>query len=351
MSRIDKLRELLDSGSLDAVLISSAVNRYYASGFTGTAGTVLISKEEAFFITDFRYAQQAAAQCCGYHIVILKQDEKLSDWMKRFNFSRIGFEADHWSVEGFEPFKENGADWIPVHRDIMNLRSIKEDSEIACIEKAAAIADSGFRHILNYVTPGMTEKEIALELEFFMRREGASSVSFETIVASGVRSSMPHGVASDKVIVSGDMITLDFGCIYQGYCSDMTRTFVVGTASDEQKRIYHLVLEAQLASLSKVKPGAICSDIDFAGRSIIDAAGYGAEFGHGTGHGVGLEIHESPRVNAVTDVVLRPGMVITIEPGIYIPEFGGVRIEDLVLVTEDGYRVLSLSPKNLMELG
>lgn len=350
MSRIEKLRTLLESGSLDAVILAGPVNRRYVSGFTGSAGAVVIARENAWLITDFRYTRQAEAQCPGFKVVTLPPEEKLHHWLTAFDFQRIGFEADVWTVDAFEPFKAmKDIQWIPIQNDLMNLRSIKDAEEIIAVEKAAAIADRAFQHILPFVKPGVRENEIALELEFFMRQSGASGLSFATIAASGVRSAMPHGVASDKALEDGDLLTLDFGCIVDGYCSDMTRTIVLGKASAEQKKIYDTVLEAQTASLEAVKPGVRCCEVDAAGRVIIEAAGFGPQFGHGTGHGVGLEIHESPRVAASSETVLAPGMVITIEPGIYIPEFGGVRIEDLVVVTETGYRLLSASPKRLIE--
>lgn len=351
MSRIKKLRDLLESGSLDALMLSGAVNRRYASGFTGTAGTVIISRDDAWLVTDFRYTQQASAQCPGFRIVTLKTEEKLHQWLETFKFQRIGFEADIWTIDAFQPYKElPETQWIPVHEDLMKLRMLKEAEEVEAVERAAAIGDQGFRHILEVIRPGITESEVALELEFFMRKAGASALSFDSIVASGERSSMPHGTATDKAIEAGDMLTLDFGCIVDGYCSDMTRTLVVGQATPEQRKLYDIVLQAQQASLDAVKPGVRCADVDLAGRSIIEAAGYGPQFGHGTGHGVGLEIHEQPRVAASSEAILSAGMVITIEPGIYVPGFGGVRIEDLIVVTEDGYKLLSASPKHLIEL-
>ncbi len=351
MPRIEKLRSLLESGSLDALLLAGSVNRRYASGFTGSAGAVMISRENAWLITDFRYTQQASVQCPGFTIVTLKSEEKLHDWVSEHGCHRIGFEADTWTIDAFEPYKSlSETQWIPIQNDLMKLRVVKEAEEIESVEKAAAIADHGFQHILKFIRPGITENEVALELEFFMRKAGASGLSFDSIVASGERSSMPHGVASDKVLHDGDLLTLDFGCVVDGYCSDMTRTLVVGKASLEQKKIYDIVLQAQLASLEMVKVGVRCSEVDQAGRSIIDAAGYGPQFGHGTGHGVGLEIHEYPRVAASSETPLSAGMIITIEPGIYLPGFGGVRIEDLIVVTETGYRLLSSSPKHLIEL-
>lgn len=351
MLRVEKLQELLESGSLDAIVISGAVNRRYISGFTGSAGTVVISRDNAWLVTDFRYTEQATAQCAGFKIVTLKAEEKLHAWLSGFGYKRVGFEADVWTVDAIEPFKAIAdIQWIPVQNELMNYRVVKDANEIAAVEKAAAIADQAYQHMLTFIRPGITENEVALELEFFMRRSGASGLSFESIVASGERSSMPHGVASSKVIEYGDFLTLDFGCMVDGYCSDMTRTLVVGEASAEQKRIYDIVFKAQAASLEKVKAGALCSEVDLAGRSIIASAGYGEQFGHGTGHGVGLEIHEQPRVAASSEAVLKAGMIITIEPGIYIPGFGGVRIEDILVVTEEGYQLLSMSPKHLIEL-
>ncbi len=351
MLRVEKLRGLLESGSLDAILLSGAVNRRYVSGFTGSSGAVVISRDKAWLVTDFRYTEQATAQCEGFEIVTLKSDEKLHGWLAAFGYGRVGFEADIWTVDAIEPYKAiPGLELIPVQNELMNFRVVKDSGEIAAVETAASIADRAYQHMLGFIRPNLTENEVALELEFFMRRNGASGLSFESIVASGERSSMPHGVASNKVIAAGDMLTLDFGCVVDGYCSDMTRTLVVGEASDEQKRIYDIVYRAQGASLERVRAGALCSEVDQAGRSIIEAAGYGAQFGHGTGHGVGLEIHEQPRVAAASETVLKAGMIITIEPGIYIPGFGGVRIEDIVAVTETGYQLLSMSPKHLIEL-
>lgn len=351
MSRTEKLRKLLDFGSLDAILVTGAVNRRYISGFTGSNGAVLLSRDGVWFATDFRYSQQAAAQCQGFTVVTLKSDEKLSDWVAGFGFQRIGFEANVWTVDAFEALRQiERTEWIPVQAELMKLRAVKDPEEIASVERAAAIADRAYQHILSYIKPGLTENEVALELEFFMRQAGATGLSFESIVASGERSSMPHGVASEKVIADGDLLTLDFGCVVDGYCSDMTRTLMVGKAHPDQRKLYELVLAAQLASLEAVKAGATCSEVDLAGRSIIDGAGYAEAFGHGTGHGVGLDIHEYPRVAAASDTVLEAGMVITIEPGVYLPGFGGVRIEDLVVVTENGYKLLSASPKQLIEL-
>lgn len=351
MPRIQAIQHALADAGLDAILISKPENRRYAAGFTGTAGTAVISTEHAWFITDFRYAAQAEQQCPGFETVVLKSSEKLESWLQDLPLKRMGFEANHWSVADFMALKAAGnLEFIPAQQLLSDLRLIKDRTELDAVSRAAGIADQAFQYIMGFIRPGVSEQEVALELEFFMRKAGATDLSFDSIVASGLRSAMPHGVASDKLIEHGDLVTLDYGCIVDGYCSDMTRTVVVGKADEEQRKLYRLVLDAQLASLEQVAAGAVCADVDRAGRRIIEAAGYGSNFGHGTGHGVGLEIHEEPRIAPNVDVVLKPGMVVTVEPGVYLDGFGGVRIEDLVAVTEYGSDVLSKSPKELIEL-
>lgn len=351
-NRINRIRTLLDEKKLQGILLYKPENRRYASGFTGTNGYVLITKNKAQFITDFRYTQQAAIQCKGYEVVEINSQKTISDVLNEANLNTLGIEEDFMTYGQYQDFlnKLEKTELIPLKGALVNLRSIKTSDEVEYIEKAASIADEAFKHILGFIKPGMTELEIGLELEYFMKKRGASKLSFESIVASGKRSSLPHGVASEKVVEIGDMITLDFGCVYNGYCSDMTRTFVLGKANDKQKEIYNIVLEAQKTALESVRPGITGEELDGIARKIITDKGYGEYFGHGLGHGVGLEIHELPNINARGKVPMEPGMIITIEPGIYIPDFGGVRIEDLVLVTENGYKVLSNSTKDLIEL-
>lgn len=351
MSRIQKVRDVLKSLQLDAIVVAKPENRRYVSGFTGTAGVVVITLDNAWFLTDFRYQEQAELQCKGFNVVILKPEDKLHDWLESLNLSKAGFEADFWTVDSFEVLKSvSGVAWLSVHKEMIHLRTIKDQQELDVLARAAAIGDKAFEHLLGWIKPGMKESEVALELEFFMRKKGASALSFDSIVASGLRSSMPHGVASDKVIETGDLLTLDFGCVLEGYCSDMTRTIVLGKATQEQKQIYEIVLEAQLAGLAALKPGEKCVYVDKVARDIIDAKGFGAYFGHGLGHGVGLEIHEQPRLAVSSETILEPNMVVTVEPGIYVPELGGVRIEDLVAITETGYQSFTHSPKQLIEL-
>lgn len=350
--RIDRLRMIIKEKGLDAVLLFKPENRRYVSGFTGSTGYALITRNDAKFITDFRYLQQAALQCIEFDVVEINNQKSITDVLNQLSLKKIGVEEDFMTYGQYRDYsiKLNETELVPLDGVITDLRSIKSNDEIEHLEKAALIADEAFIHILEFIKPGMSELEVALELEYFMKKKGASSLSFESIVASGKRSSLPHGVASDKIIEIGDIITLDFGCVYNGYCSDMTRTFVLGKANEKQKKIYDVVLEAQLKSMEAVKPGITGEELDTIARNIIIEHGYGEYFGHGLGHGVGLEVHELPRINSLSKTKMVPGMIITIEPGVYIPDFGGVRIEDLVLVTENGYKVLSYSTKGLIEL-
>lgn len=350
--KINRIRLLLKEKNLDAILLYKPENRFYLSGFTGSNGYVLISEENLKFITDFRYIEQAQNQCHGFEIIETNSSRTIVDILSELNLSKLGIEEDYMTYGQALNFKNklSEIEMIPLEGALLELRSIKTLDEIKNIEQAASIADKAFEYILKFIKPGLRELDIALELEFFMRKRGASKLSFETIVASGKRSSLPHGLASDKTIEIGDMITLDFGCVYNNYCSDMTRSFVLGKANNKQKEIYNLVLEAQKKSLEAVKPGISGEQLDGIARTIIKDSGYGDYFGHGLGHGVGLEIHELPHINIRGKRPIESGMVLTIEPGIYIPDFAGVRIEDLVLVTNNGYRVLSKSTKDFIEL-
>ncbi|NKC66776.1 M24 family metallopeptidase [Vagococcus fluvialis] len=353
INRVNNLREQMKSEGISSFLITSPYNLRYLTGFTGTTGLALIGLEEAFFITDFRYTEQAAKQCVGFEIVknvgpIL---EVVADLVESKNIENLGFE------ESFVPFKQYvelegllEVDLIPVSGMVEELREVKDEEEIAIVEKACEIADKAFSHILTYIKPGMTEIQVANELDFYMRSLGASSVSFETIVASGLRSAMPHGVASEKVIEQGDMITIDFGCYYNGYVSDMTRTISLGEPSDKLREIYNVVKEVQQKVLDVAKPGMTGVELDAVARDYIASKGYGEAFGHSTGHGIGLEIHEGPNVSKLAEKAFVPGNIITNEPGIYLPGIGGVRIEDDMLVTENGIKRLTHSEKELIIL-
>ncbi|RKD34579.1 M24 family metallopeptidase [Thermohalobacter berrensis] len=352
--RIKKIRDKFEELNIDSVIVFKPENRRYLSGFTGTTGFVIITENKNIFATDFRYTEQANKQCDGYEIKKISKDYKLYDILRELGVKKLGVEDDFATYQFINKLKEELTDieLIPLKGTITKIRMIKDNEEIKLIEKAAELTDKAYEYILKTIKTGMTEKEVALELEFFMRKNGAEGPSFDFIVASGYRSSMPHGVASEKVIEEGDFVTIDMGCKYKGYCSDMTRTFVMGKASEKQKEIYEIVLKAQQEALKSIKPGLTGLEIDKIARDIITNNGYGERFGHGLGHGVGLEVHELPTLSQheMGKIKLQPGMIITDEPGIYIPNFGGVRIEDLVLVTEDGYKVLSKSTKQLLEI-
>ena len=352
MTEVKNIRKMLKDKELEAFLIFNPENRLYVSGFTGSAGYVLISEKEQVFMTDFRYIEQAKKETNGFNIIEIGRDNPVTDVIKGYHFETLGIEDDFITYEQFLDFDEKleNTKLVPLKKSLTELRSIKNKEEISKIRRAAEITDKAYDYIIKKIRPGLREIDIALDLEYFMKTIGASKVSFDIIVASGYRSALPHGIASEKPLEKGDMVTIDFGCVYQGYCSDMTRSFVLGEATEKQKNIYYTVLEAQETALKAVKPGKTGKELDEIARKIITDKGFGKYFGHGLGHGVGLEVHELPHVNHLGEKAMQPGMVITIEPGVYIPEFGGVRIEDLLAVTQDGYKLLSNTPKELIEI-
>jgi Xaa-Pro aminopeptidase len=353
MGKIEKLRSNFSTLGIDGMLITSPFNRRYISNFTGSAGVVLISEEKAQFLTDFRYIEQASKQCQGFEIIKITGSipEEVAQQAKKLGIQKLGFEEDFLSYSSFKLYaKEIESELVPFSGIIEKLRLIKTDAEIKILKVAADIADAAFKHILDFLRPGKTELEVSNELEFFMRRAGATSSSFDTIVASGHRSALPHGVASDKVIEAGDIVTMDYGCYYNGYVSDITRTVAVGEPDAKLKEIYDIVLEAQLLGMAGIKPGMTGREADAITRDYITEKGYGEYFGHSTGHGIGLEIHEGPGLSMKSDVILEPGMVVTCEPGIYIPGLGGVRIEDDTLITKDHNEALTHSTKELIIL-
>jgi Xaa-Pro aminopeptidase len=352
-NRLSRLREHFSQGGIDALLISSNFNRAYLSGFQGTSGWLIITSDEQILVTDFRYLNQARSEAIDYQIVLYKTSlpEKINDLLKERKIQKLGFESQHLTYEQYHKFKSQlEVDLIPVSSPVEKLRELKDPAEIERIKNAVSVADKTFEHILKFIKPGVTERDLAAEMEYFMRKEGAGGPSFDTIIASGFRGALPHGTASDRSICPGDLIVMDYGAILNGYCSDITRTVVVGTAASEQKKIYDIVLEAQTEALGFVGPGRKCCEVDAFAREIIAGYGFGDNFGHGLGHGVGLEVHEKPAVNPRNQDILEPGMVITVEPGIYIDGWGGVRIEDMVLVTDKGCEILTQSPKELIEV-
>lgn len=351
--KLKKLRQSLQQADLPALLVTSAYSRRYLTGFTGTAGVAVITADEAFFITDFRYTEQANDQIEGYEIIEQKTTliEAVAQLVEDKQLTKLGFEQDAMTYAEYDRYANAlKAELVPTSGLVEKIRLIKTEDELTIIKQACKIADDAYEHILTFIKPGMTELEVSNELEFFMRKQGATSSSFDIIVASGTRSALPHGVATDKVIESGDFVTLDFGAYYNGYVSDVTRTLAVGEPSDKLKEIYQVVLDSQLLALEKIKPGMTGKEADAISRDYIASKGYGEAFGHSLGHGIGLEVHEGPGLSSRSDVVLEPGMVITIEPGIYLPGIGGVRIEDDALVTETGVEKLTHTSKELVIL-
>ena len=343
--RVEKLRNSIDDHT--AVFISGQANILYYSGFTSEDAFLIISHDKAVIITDSRYTIQAKIQSPDFELIDISCG--ITEILKQFP-ENIWYEEDELTVGQFNQIVSENKNFIPRQSEISFFRKFKDEYEINKIRQAEQIGDAAFSHILDYIKVGMTETEIALELEFFMRKQGASGLSFETIAASGVRSCMPHGTATDKKIENGDFLTLDFGCIFEGYCSDMTRTVAIGSVSEKQKEIYDTVLKAQTTALSEISVGKKCCDIDKTARNIIKDAGYGEYFGHGLGHSVGIMIHEAPTLSTRCIELISEGNTLTVEPGIYIPDLFGVRIEDLVAVHNGKVENLTSSPKELIIL-
>ena len=354
-NRVARLREKMKEIDLDAFLVTTKENRQYLTGFTGSFGWVLVTKREVYLMTDSRYVEQASKETSGCKIVQLQHftpPVTLRMIMTDVDAVTLGVESDRLTYEEFERVANQvrRKAVTPIAGFVDRLRRVKDEEEIKLLARAEEIGDEAFKHVLGVIKPGMTEREIAIELEFQMRKAGASGLSFDTIVASGKRSSMPHGLASDKKVEAGDFITMDFGCVYQGYCSDMTRTIALGSVDEKQETVYNLVRKAQEDAIAAVHAGVTGKEIHAVAQNVFQEAGYGAYFGHGLGHSVGLEIHEAPTFAPRTEDIIPENTVITVEPGLYLPNWGGVRIEDLIVVKEDGCINLTHSPKELIIL-
>ncbi len=337
-----------------ALLVESAANRFYLTGFSSSAGFVLVSRERAVFYIDFRYAE--AAQATVKHLPVIRSEQPMQEiaaFLADEGLDALYIETEQTSLSRMVALRAS-LDGVTVATEdtfdtaLAAMRRIKSPQELACIRRAQALTDHAFATILPQIAVGRTEREIALDMEFFMRRNGSEGVAFDFIVVSGGNSALPHGVPSDKPLAVGDFVTMDFGAVVDGYRSDMTRTVAVGFADEAQRRLYETVLEAQRRSLAAIRAGVACNDVDSIARRYIDEAGYGGCFGHGLGHGVGIDIHESPAFSPRCNTVLEPGMVMTVEPGIYRAGQYGVRIEDMVVVTADGCDNLTHSPKELL---
>jgi len=348
------LRSVFETAGLDAMVFLDLANLRYLCGFTGTDGALVVTRERTCFLTDSRYTTQARQQVLADGV--REYAEKVAGivaLLKECGARRIGFEAETTSFAMVGRFKEKGLpewQWHPLAKELLPLRGRKHADEIAAILEATRISAAAFEDILPLLRPGAVEREVALELEFAMKRLGGEEKAFDFIVASGTRGAMPHGIASAKPIETGDLVTLDFGTRFKGYHSDETVTVAVGEVKPELRKIFDTVLEAHDRAISEIRPGVALKDIDATARRYIDRQGYGSYFGHGLGHGVGLEVHEFPTVSPRSETVAEEGMVFTVEPGIYIPDLGGVRIEDMMQVTADGCRPLTRIAKDFRTL-
>ena len=351
MNQIARIREELNKRSLDALLITDEKNQRYAAGFPFTDGAVLVGKEKAFLITDSRYIEAAQQQAEGAEVRLFDKAHpltmKIKEALGEIGAEKIAAEDQslcHAAFIGWE--KKLGTELEGVGDLFAVLRAVKTEEEIASMIHAQRISEAALDEVLHIIKPGMTEREVAAELVYRMLRHGSEGNSFDPIVVTGAKTSMPHGVPGDKVIRTGDFVTMDFGCLKDGYCSDMTRTVAVGSATDEMKNVYHTVLKAQLAGIAAARAGVLGKDIDAAARKVITDAGYGEYFGHGFGHCLGLEIHEPPIAGPTGNMPLPAGSLSSAEPGIYLPGRFGVRIEDVMIIREDHAEVITKAPKS-----
>ncbi len=354
MTPIEEIRASLSEG--EAALIKSGANRFYLTGFRSSAGEILVTRHKAYFIVDFRYIEAARAAVRSAEVILMQSlNSQREELLAAGGVKTLYIETEKESVRALAGYRA-AHPTVTVSEDgridvlLRDLRSVKRSEEIAHIRAAQEMTDATFSYILERIAIGRTEREIALDMEFYMRRLGSEGVAFDTIVVSGKNSSMPHGVPTDKPIARGDFITMDFGAVSGGYCADMTRTVAVGEVTDLGRDVYQTVLAAQKKALAAIRPGMRGVDVDRIAREHIAAAGYDGFFGHGLGHSLGLEVHEPPACNTRDTTVLREGTVMTVEPGIYLDGRFGVRIEDMVVLTENGAKNLTHSPKELIIL-
>lgn len=337
-------------------LFTDSINRRYVSGFPSTEGAALCFEGGVALFLDMRYAVSAENAGLPADVKVIRAEKGIMPTLKAFTEERginsLIIESTAVTLEQLKDLQVAlpHIEFTPVKDICGEARQIKTAAEIECIRKAQSITDACFSHILGFIKPGVTEKQVAAEMEYFMKKQGADGLAFETIAVFGKKSALPHGVPGDEVLGGNGFFTMDFGAAYGGYCSDMTRTIVLGKADAKMRRIYQTVLEAQERALAAIRDGVACAAVDAAARDHIAAAGYGKYFTHSTGHSLGLEIHEKPACTPKTDAILKAGMFMTVEPGIYVENFGGVRIEDMVLVTNDGCEDFTRSTKELIEL-
>lgn len=345
---------MIEYRGLDGVLLFGLENIRYLCGFTGSDGALFLTLKEAFFLADSRYWTQAEGEVCDSQIVRYKKKiDGIVSLLMDLNAKRVGFESASLPFSLYQSlFEKLGGqvELVPLEKELKNLRALKDESELSYIRSAIEIASGAFLYILELLKAGVEERKLGLEMEFFMKEHGAEATGFEIIVASGFRAALPHGRATEKRIEKGESVLIDFGSRFKGYHSDQTRTVFCESSSSEQRKIYEIVKNAHDRAIEKVRPGIPISEVDQAAREYIQSQGYGEYFGHGTGHGVGLAVHEDPVVNGENQDRLEEGMVFTIEPGIYIPGWGGVRIEDMIRVTSVGAEVLTYLPTELQEI-
>lgn len=354
MDRIKRLAHDLPE-DMDAALITSEVNRRYYTGFVSSAGALLVTREKAVLLLDSRYVEAGGKKVTDAEVVLMTDMAKqLNELFEEYKVKTVGIESGYMTVESLYSLRKvlsaQMLDDPRLNSIILKHRCVKSEEEMAEIRAAQAITDKTFIHMLDLIKPGVSEKDLQLELDYYMLRNGATGLAFETILATGANGSMPHAVPSDNVIKEGDFVTMDFGAAHNGYCSDMTRTVAVGKITEEQEKVYNLVLDAQLAAIDAVRAGVPCNSIDKVARDMIYGAGYEGRFGHGLGHSLGLEIHENPRFSMLCSDITEVGTVMSVEPGIYLDGRFGVRIEDIVMITENGCEVITKSEKKLITL-
>jgi Xaa-Pro aminopeptidase len=351
VNRINYIRQLIQEMRADAFLLTHLPSIRYVSGFSGSSAVVLVTMNTNYFFTDFRYKEQSKAQVNGFQIIInYLSNEEIRNVISSGKLRNVLFESTHITVDGLRSLQELIPDvnFIPQKEKVELCTMIKTEEEIGMIRNAVDISDRVFAELLEIIRPGISEMDISAEISYLHKKFGAERDAFEPIVASGERGALPHGTASNRLIRKGEMVTLDFGCVYNGFCSDLTRTISVGKPSEEMKKIYSIVREAQARAVENARAGITTRALDSFARDIINEAGYGDKFGHGLGHGIGIEVHEPPGISQRTDIVLQEGTVVTIEPGIYVENLGGVRIEDDVLIKQNGAEILNKSSKDLL---
>ncbi|MGC9333287.1 MAG: M24 family metallopeptidase [Anaerolineae bacterium] len=352
--RLEKLRETLAEQELDAILVSQAENRRYLSGFTGSAGMLMITAQEAILATDFRYYEQMGREAPDFQLAKIKTrfEELLPELISGMGIRRLGFESEHVTVHQLHTWSQasDNVEWVPQRQIVEKIRAVKEEGELDAIRRSVALNDAALAHLLGVLEPGMTEENAAWEIESYMRTHGASKVAFALIVAAGPNGALPHALASNRPIAEGEPIVIDIGCVVDGYCSDMTRTICLGKPDSHYLEVWQIVLSAQETAEATICAGMTGIEADASARAVIEKAGYGDQFGHSLGHGVGLAVHEMPSASPRVDNVLEAGMVLTVEPGIYLPGEFGVRIEDMVIIREDGVEVLTQSPKRAVSV-